>query len=103
MIPSQGDWQLALFSMPPNNVCDGLRHAGYQPWILQYPNWWIIRAVDIFKLMVSIKLDVPIELFKLINQASLNQTYRALVYSRSLLSTGQEELFLVVVVVVVLT
>ena len=53
--------------------------------------------------MVSIKLDVPIELFKLINQASLNQTYRALVYSRSLLSTGQEELFLVVVVVVVLT
>lgn len=71
MITAERKGKLSLFSVLAHNVGDGLADTRHQAGVLELANWGIVLGVELFELVVPIKLNLPSELSKLLGQAGL--------------------------------
>lgn len=74
--------------MASDRLCYLLTHSGHQPRVLQLANIGIAddRVGDILELMVTIEVDFPAKLFKLLRQAGFDEVNGTLIDARAGLS-----------------
>ena len=59
MISAEGKRQLASFRMISNDLCDGFADARNKPRVLELSNRWVALGIDLFKLVVTVEVDLP--------------------------------------------
>lgn len=59
MVAAKDDWKLTIFGMTRHDASNGLTNPGYESRVLHLADWWVIFLSDCFKLVVSVKLNLP--------------------------------------------
>lgn len=62
MITTECQRELAFLCMVSDSSCHGLADTGHKPGVLELANGRVVLAVDLFKLMMTVKLDLPAKL-----------------------------------------
>ena len=63
--------------MSTNGFRDRLCDFGDQTWVLEFADRWIRLGRNILELVVAVKLNLPAELFELIDEASIHEMDRS--------------------------
>lgn len=79
VITSQSYWQFSFGRMSSDYLSDRFCDFRHKSWVFQDANRRVVNSIDLFELMVSIELDFPSELSKLINNACFYQVNWAFV------------------------
>lgn len=69
MISSQSKGQFTLLRVFTNNLGDRFAYARNKPRVFEFSDGGIVGGGDLFELVMSVEVDVPVKLFELIDEA----------------------------------
>ena len=82
MIPTNRHRQLSLPDMGTNDIRNSPAHLRHQAGVLQDPNRRVLLRVDLFELVVPVKVDLPTEGLELVNEPCVDEVDGTLVHAR---------------------
>jgi len=58
MVTTENNRKLPSFGVARHNTSYSLAYPRYESWILHLADWWVVILRDLFKLVVSVKLNL---------------------------------------------
>lgn len=76
--------------MPANRRGNRFAHAAHEARVLQLADGRVVRGGDLLELVVPVEVNLPAELFELVDESGLNEVDGARVYAGFGLERGGE-------------
>lgn len=81
MVATEDNRKLASSGVARDDASYGFTHPGYGSRVLHVADWWVALLDDLFKLVMSVKLNLPSYVLELLLKTGLHQVDRAVVNS----------------------
>lgn len=73
MVSAENDWKLPSSDVARNGTGDGLANLGYESRVLHVAYRRVTLRIDLFELVMSVKLNLPSQVLELLFEAGFHQ------------------------------